>query len=134
MRMHRLGKILQHLILLFCLIIVGSIFYFLGSDLRQTRYYDDTFIGIIGMALFFCIPSYILYLIIYKLTRANKNVLISSILSVLSFGIVFLLLSFSVPYGADYRSRHVIVNMFVLLFTALSLPYLEMVIRKIVVK
>lgn len=129
--MARPGKIFQHLLLLFCLIIFGSILFFLGSNLRDTRYYNDTFIGSIENAFFFCIPSYILYLIIYKLIKAKKNILISSMISIFSFGIVFLILSFFTPYGADYKSQHVIITMLVFILTALSIPYLEKVILKI---
>jgi len=124
------SKIFQQLILLFCLIIVGGTLYFLGSNLRQNRYYDPTFIFCIEASLAFCIPSYILYLIISKITGVKKKVLVSSIISILSFGVVFLAFSFFVPYGADYKSRHVIITMFVFIFTALSLPHLEKIILK----
>lgn len=128
--MSRSRKIFQHLLLLFFLIIVGSIFYLLGSSFRDDRYYDTTIVASIEIALFLCIPSYILYLIISKLIGANKNILTSSMISILSFGIVFLLVSFFAPYGADYKSRHVIISMLAFAFTALNLPVLEKIIIK----
>jgi len=124
------GKIFQHLILLFCLIVIGGIFYFLGNTLQQSNYYSLTFLDCIETALIFCIPSYILYLFIYRITKAKKSVLISSGISILSFGIVFLVISFFAPYGADYKSRYVILNMFVFIITALCIPSLEKVILK----
>ena len=124
------GKIFQHLLLLFCLIIIGGIFYLLGSTLQQSNYYSATFLDCIETALLFCIPSYILYLTIYRITRAKKSILISLVISIVSFSTIFLILSFSVPYGADYKSRYVIVNMFVFFFTALSMPWLEKIILK----
>ena len=118
------------MILLVCLIIVWGIFYCLGNTLQQGIYYNLTFLDCIETALIFCIPSYILYLIIYRITGAKKSVLIASVISILSFGIIFMMLSFFAPYGVDYKSEYVILNVLVFIFTALSVPYLEKIILK----
>lgn len=127
--MLKLYRILLHLLLLFCLIIVSAIFYFLGSNLFQSRYRLG-FLDCLDIALLFCIPSYFLYLIIDKIVGSKKNILAATVISILSFGLVFFVLSFFAPYGVSRDRADIVTNIFAFALTAFSIPLLEKWILK----
>jgi hypothetical protein len=128
--MFKLRKILLHLLLLFCLILVGTILYYLSRFIPKSNDSKIQVVDCMGIALMVCVPSYIIYIIICKIKGTKNSVMISLIISIFSFAIVFLALSAFAPYGADYNNSQVRKSMLFFLLTALSLPLIEKIIFK----
>lgn len=124
------GKIFLYLGVLFCLSIVGGVAYYLSNYMLKADYHRNDFLNSFGIALVFCIPSYIIYLIVNNVSQSKKKLLNLIIISVLSFALTFLALYAFTPYRPNFSNPVVKKSMLVFLFTALSLPFLEKIIFK----